>query len=112
MKESKEAITRWERQVEELKMYFLLQRTFRNRWRKQLKSSGIFPRIFVVEDSRVSTRFGKNIKPEEFTDRIIVMSMFIDFDWTGKSRKGHWTFLGPGDDKKWYENCNYKPEGE
>ena len=26
--------------------------------------------------------------------------------------QGHWTFLGPGDEKKWYGNCKYKPEGK
>ena len=63
----------------------------------------------------------KNIKPREFKDLIIFMSMFNDIDWTkrGHSQKcisnseqvkncakrfsrGHWTFLGPGGEKKWY----------
>ena len=30
----------------------------------------------------------RNVKPEEFTDRIIFMSMFNDFDWTRKGNDG------------------------
>ena len=63
----------------------------------------------------------RNIKPEEFTDRIIFMSVFNDIDWTRKGNdgicisnsekvkehakifsRGHWAFRGPGDEKKWY----------
>ena len=75
----------------------------------------------------------RNIEPEKFTDRIIFMSMFNDNNWTingneeicisnsekvkmyaKKLSQGHWTFLGPGDEKKkkWYGNCNYHPEGK
>ena len=62
----------------------------------------------------------RSIEPEKFTDRIIFMSMFNDIDWTRKGNdgicisnsekvkeyaerflQGHWTFLGPGDEKKW-----------
>ena len=25
--------------------------------------------------------------------------------------QGYWTFLGPGDEKKWYGSANWKPEG-
>ena len=45
----------------------------------------------------------RNIKPVNFTDRIISMSMFNDIDWTRKGNnvigiakrfsQGHWTFL-------------------
>ena len=99
---------------------------------KQLNSSGIFPRIFVIEDSSGDpTRFGKNIKPEEFTDRVIFMSMFNDIDWSRRGNdeisisnaekvkyyakrflQGHWTFLGPGSEKKWYGGSSYPPKGE
>ena len=59
------------------------------------------------------------------------MSMLNDVDWTikgndeicvSKSEKvkqyakrflqGHWTFLGPGDDKKWHGTLLYTPEGK
>ena len=58
------------------------------------------------------------------------MSMLNDVGWTrGKSERcvsnseqgenyakrfsrGHWTFLDPGDEKKWYETLSYTPEGK
>ena len=62
----------------------------------------------------------RNIEPEKFTDQIIFMSNSNDIDWTRKRNdgicisnsakvkayaerfsQGHWTFLGPGDEKKW-----------
>ena len=58
---------------------------------------------------------------KKFTDRIIFMSMFNDIEWTKKRNdvicssnsekvkeyakrfsQGHWTFIGPGDEKKWF----------
>ena len=72
---------------------------------------------------------GRNIEPEELEDRIIFMSISNDIDWTAKGNEvncisksdkvkmyaprlsqEHWTFLGPGDEKKWYGNRNYKRE--
>ena len=61
----------------------------------------------------------KNNMPEDFKDRIIFMSMFNDIEWKKNDEKyisnaeevrnyamkylqGHWTFLGPGSDEKWY----------
>ena len=51
------------------------------------------------------------------------MSMFNDIDWTRKgndgigvsnseSQGGHWTFLGLGDEKKWYGTHPYTSEGK
>ena len=59
------------------------------------------------------------------------MSMFNDIDWTKRGNsercisnaeqvknyaerfsRGHWTFLGPGDEKKWYGTLSYTPEGK
>ena len=73
----------------------------------------------------------RNIELEKFTDRIIFMSMFNDIDWTRKGNdgicisnsekvktyakrfsQGHWTFLCPGDEKKWYGTLHYTPEGK
>ena len=64
-------------------------------------------------------------EPEHITDRIIFMSMYNDTTWrekgnterceynsqtvAGYARKfprGHWSFLGLGSDKKWYENLH------
>ena len=58
------------------------------------------------------------------------MSMFNDIDWTMEGNdgicisnsekvkdhakrfwQGHWTFLGPRDEKKWYGPLSYTPEG-
>ena len=73
----------------------------------------------------------QNIEPEKFEDRIISMSMFNDIEWTRKGNEencisnsekvktyekrisqGQWTFLGPGDERKWYGYCNYIHEGK
>ena len=63
----------------------------------------------------------RNIEPEEVEDRIIFISMFNIIEWTKKGNEenciskpekvkmyvkrfsqGHLTFLGPGDESKWY----------
>ena len=68
----------------------------------------------------------KNIKPEYFKDRIIFMSMFNDIVWKKnddncisnaeevktygmKFPPGHWTFLGPGSEEKWYGDSTSDP---
>ena len=59
------------------------------------------------------------------------MSMFNDIDWTQKGNsaecfsisekvrnyakmfpRGHWSFLGPGEEETWYGTHTYKPEGK
>ena len=69
-------------------------------------------------------------EPENFTGRIIFMSMFNDIVWYSKGNvqtceynsktigqyarrfpRGHWSFLGPGSEKKWYGTCDHKPDG-
>ena len=74
----------------------------------------------------------ENTAPEQLFDRIIFMSMFNDIDWTKKEnneetctsnseqvkwyaqrfQKGHWTFIGPVDEWKWYGTREYRPEGK
>ena len=73
----------------------------------------------------------RNIEPVKLEDRIIFMSMFNDIEWPRKGNEekcvsnsekvktyakrfsqGHWTFLDPKNEKKWYGNCNYKIEGK
>ena len=70
------------------------------------------------------------IQPEQFKDRIIVMSMNNDIDWgtagnqdIGMSNssevaayvrrftKGHRSFLGPGTEEKWNGTHIHKPNG-
>ena len=69
-------------------------------------------------------------EPENFTSRIIFMSMFNDIVWDAKGNdeicentsktlkeyagrfpRGHWSFLGPGSEKKWYGTYDCKPDG-
>ena len=69
-------------------------------------------------------------KPEHFKDKIIFMSMYKDIAWrekgsterfeynpqtvSEKARKfprGHWSFLEPGSEKKWYGTYTDKPDG-
>ena len=70
-------------------------------------------------------------KPEEFTGRIIFMSMFNDISWWSKENEwacewsaqlvsmyakrfspGRWSFLGLGSEKKWCSTHEYKPQVE
>ena len=72
-----------------------------------------------------------SVQPEDFTGRIIFMSMFNDISWGSKENKqecessaqlvsicakrfspGRWSFLGPGSEKKWYSTLECKPQGE
>ena len=69
-------------------------------------------------------------EPEEFTGRIIFMSMFNDTSWRSKYNEqecelsaklvslyakrfspGQWSFLGLGSEKKWYSTNEYSPQG-
>ena len=67
--------------------------------------------------------------PADFRDRIIFMSMFNDIVWDAKGNeelcendsksvgeyarqfRGHWSFLGPGSQKKWYGTYDGIPSG-
>ena len=69
-------------------------------------------------------------EPEKIKDRIIFMSMFNDIVWDSKGNDelcennektvkhyarrfslGHWSFVGPGSENKWYGSCSDKPDG-
>ena len=71
------------------------------------------------------------ITPDEFSDRIIFMSMFNDIelqkrghedscaltsrairDYPSRFEDGHWAFLGPGEENKWYFDFGSMPEGK
>ena len=73
----------------------------------------------------------RHIEPEDCEDRIIFMSMFNDIEWIQKGNseqciskseqvknnvkrfsRGHWTFLDPGGEKKWYGTLSKTPEGK
>ena len=72
-----------------------------------------------------------SVEPEDFTRRVIFMSMFNDISWRSKDNEkecksnarlvslfakrfgaGQWSFLGPGSEKKWYSTLESKPQGE
>ena len=72
-----------------------------------------------------------SVQPENFTGRIIFVSMFNDISWRSKDNEkecessaqlvslyakrfsaGQWSFLGPGSEKKWYSTHGSKPQGE
>ena len=72
-----------------------------------------------------------SVTPENFTGRIIFMSMFNDISWGSKDNKkecesnaqlvslfarrfgaGQWSFLGPGSEKKWDSISEDSPQGE
>ena len=72
-----------------------------------------------------------NETPENFTGRIIFMSMFNDISWGSKDNKiecesnaklvslfakrfgaEQWSFIGPFPVKKWYSISEHSPQGE
>ena len=72
-----------------------------------------------------------SVTPENYTGRIIFMSMFNDISWGSRDNKkecestaqlvslfakrfgaGQWSFLGPGSEKKWYSISEDSPQGE
>ena len=72
-----------------------------------------------------------NETSENFTGRIIFMSMFSDISWGSNDNKrecesnallvslfarrfgaGQWSFLGPGSEKKWYSISEDSPQAE
>ena len=72
-----------------------------------------------------------SVEPEDFTGRIIFMSMFNDISWGSQDNEqecelsaklvsiyakrfspGRWSFLGPGSEKKWCSTHESKPQGE
>ena len=78
-----------------------------------------------------STDDGKlQCEPQNFTRRIINLSLFNDIVWDAKGNddsfvsisktvkqyarrflRGHWFFLGLGSEKKWYGTYDCKPDG-
>ena len=89
-----------------------------------------FPRIQLSQEvKRLLLRLDET--PENFTGRIIFMSMFDDVSWGSRDTQkecesnarlvsqnprrfgaGQWSFLGPGTEKKWYSLSADSPQGE
>ena len=88
MNESKEAIKRWEGQVEEFKMYPSYKELLGIDGEAIELELNIFPgfsSLQILQEIQGDMK-RKRIEFEEFTDRIMFMSMFNDIDWT-KERK-------------------------
>ena len=83
---------------------------------------------FCDKVKRLLSRLGET--PENFTGRILFMSMFNDISWGTRDNeqeclanarlvslyarkfcKGQWTFIGPGSEKKWYSMKEDSPQG-
>ena len=79
-----------------------------------------FPKIQLSQEVK-SLLLRLDETPENFTGRIIFMSMFNDISWGSRDIEkewesnarlvsvharrfgaGQWSFLGPGSEKKWY----------
>ena len=92
----------------------------------------IFPGLTTIGIlNQIQQMMGKlQCESETFTGRIIFMSMFNDIVWDAKGKdelcvnnsktikehaerfpRGHWSFLGPGSEKKWYETYGGKLDG-
>ena len=92
----------------------------------------IFPGITTLGLSEKIQNLMRDLQCEleHFKDRIIFVSMLHDIEWKAKGNKerreynsqtvanyarnfprGHWSFLGPGSEEKWYGTCTDKPDG-
>ena len=122
------------RQVDVVQEFTTIQNFGRNWWWANGIRVEYFPRIHHIAALQQSPRVPvKNDRknPEEFTGRIIFMSMFNDISWGPQDNEqecelcanfvsiyarrfspGRWSFLGPGSEKKWYPTCDSKPQGE
>ena len=86
MNDSNEAITRWEGQVEGLKMYPSYEELLGIDGEAIEFEWNIFPRfssLAILQETQEDLA-RKNIRPEEFKDGIIFMSMFNDIEWSRK----------------------------
>ena len=126
MKDISGAAERWKEQVEGLRLYSSYQdavgidgEAIDFEW----TISPGFSSLSILEEN--PTRLGgAEIQPEEFTDRIIFMSMFNDIvrntndencvpnvekvkNYAMRFSEGHWTFLGPRSEEKWYVSSNH-----
>ena len=99
----------------------------------RLNSSGMFSQDFDTlqlcdKVKSLLSRLGET--PENFTGRILFMSMFNDIScgtrdieqeclantrlvslYARKFGKGQWSFIGPGSEKKWYSVKEDSPQG-
>ena len=127
---SREEVERTDRMVQ---LYYTIQRIMSKRWRNNGVRAEDFPGFTTLQILRKKQNMMDEIQcdPEEFTGRIICVSMFNDIE-LGKERNkdacimnstmvqddarkfphGHRSFLGPGPEQKWYGTNTYKPDGQ
>ena len=93
----------------------------------------MFPGLTLLENLQKTPKDlqNQNSEPGHFEERSIFMSMFNDIDGTRRRNsekcisnseqvkncakrfsRGHWTFPGPGDERKRYGTLSYTPEGK
>ena len=124
--------TVWERQLDFVQRFITLQNSGHNRRRIDGIRVEYFPGFTTLELVREVQKFMSNMgEPEQFQGRIIFMLMFNDIKWEIKDNEkeciadatlvsrfeerfpaGHWSFFGPGSEKKWYCTYNERPRGE
>ena len=110
---------------------FVVPRCSGYRWRSNWIRVDNFPgfsSLSILEEIQPDLE-KRHIQPEESTDRIIFMSMFNDNVWNTNGEtcvsnaekvknyamrfpEGHWTFLGPGSEEKWYGSSYHVQEGQ
>ena len=119
MKDTPESVERWERTSGRTQVVFVLLWCSGYRWRSNWIRVDKFPRIFIIVCSwrNPTRRSGRSSQRSSQTGSF--MSMFNDIVWNTNDgnclsnaekvknyamrfSKGHWTFLGPGSEEKWY----------
>ena len=123
------------RQVDVVQKFITIQSFGHNWWWVNGFRVEYFPRIHIaalLQSPRVQEFLTKMSKqPEDFTGRIIFMSMFNDISWRSQDNEqecetnanfvsiharrispGRWSFIGPGSGKKWYSTQESKPRRE
>ena len=130
MQERSEANKRWNDQLEEFRHSNSYKEFFRIDGEPIEFKWNIFPGRTSLEKIQKDLQ-SQNGEPQHCEERIIFMSMFNDIDWTKRRNsekclsnseqvknyakrfsRGHWTFLGPGDEKKFYGTLSYTSEGK
>ena len=126
MKTHSRSSRKMERRSGRTQVVFVSPRCSRYRWRSNWIRVELLPgnsSLSILEEIQQDLEKRK-IQPEEFTDRIISMSMLNDIEWKSndencisnaekvknyamKFSQGHWTFLGPGSGEKWYGCSNH-----
>ena len=130
-KDERESIIKYDmgRQVDVIQKFSRVQSFGQNYWWAYGIRVALLPRIHHTAACPWSSR--SRVEPENFTGRIIFMSMFNDISWGSKDNenecessaqlvsvytkrfsRAQWSFLGLGSEKKWYSTYIDRPRGE